>query len=193
MTTQTLDARQAAQLLHIHPQTLMSLARAGVIPGCRIGKAWVFVESLLIEYLVAQSLSRVSVAGTQEKTECRSTEEKTRPIGGRNSRPSVANLARYPASIQTAAQRALFNNVSRHESLALALDAAVLVSLQDDWRNNAAKTKRVRNAIRHVLSTDLPANQWLNAQDGDAGIALTGDLDHEADRILELVKNQHGY
>ena len=99
MTTRTLDAREAAQLLHVHPQTLMALARTGVIPGCRVGKAWVFVESLLIEYLVAQSLLRVSVAGTQEKTECRSTEEKTRPIGGRNCRSSVANLARYRSAL----------------------------------------------------------------------------------------------
>ena len=95
MTGRTLDAREAAQLLHVHPQTLMARARAGVIPGCRIGKAWVFVESLLMEYLVAQSLLRVSVAGTQEKTECRSTAEKTRLIGGSNFRQSMANLALY--------------------------------------------------------------------------------------------------
>ena len=95
MTTRTLDAREAAQRLHVHPQTVMSLARAGVIPGCRIGKAWVFVESLLIEYLVAQSLSRVSVADAQEKSECRSTEEKTHRIGGSNFRQSVVNQARY--------------------------------------------------------------------------------------------------
>ena len=99
MTARTLDAREAAQLLHVHPQTVMSLARAGVIPGCRVGKAWVFVESLLFEYLVAQSLSRVSVAGTQEKTECRSTEEKIPRIGGSNFRQSVANLARYRSAL----------------------------------------------------------------------------------------------
>src|SRR5665647_2832546 len=86
MSTSVLSATEAAQLLHIHPQTLMTRARAGAIPGCRVGRAWVFVESLLIEYLVAQSLLRVSVAGTQEKTECRSTEEKTRLIGGSNFR-----------------------------------------------------------------------------------------------------------
>ncbi|WP_366834236.1 helix-turn-helix domain-containing protein [Rhodoferax sp.] len=99
MTTRVLDAREAAQLLHIHPQTLMTRARTGVIPGCRVGRAWVFVESLLVEYLVAQSLSRVSVAGTQERTECRSTEEKTHPIGGSSFRPSVANLARYRSAL----------------------------------------------------------------------------------------------
>lgn len=99
MTSRTLNAVEAAQLLHIHPQTLKSRARAGLIPGCRVGKAWVFVESLLIEYLVAQSLSRVSVAGTQEKPECRSTEEKTRLSGGSNCRLSAANLALYRSAL----------------------------------------------------------------------------------------------
>ncbi|WP_395454356.1 helix-turn-helix domain-containing protein [Acidovorax delafieldii] len=95
MTPRTLNVDEAASLLHIHPQTLMTRARSGVIPGCKVGRAWVFVESLLIEYLVTQSTLRVSVAGAQEETECRSTEEKTRPFGGSNSRQSGANLALY--------------------------------------------------------------------------------------------------
>ena len=99
MTTRTLDAIAAAKLLLIHPQTLMSRARAGLIPGCRVGRAWVFVESLLIEYLVAQSQTRVSVAGTQEKPECRFTEEKTPLTGGSNCRPSAAKLALYRSAL----------------------------------------------------------------------------------------------
>jgi hypothetical protein len=99
MSSRTLDATEAARLLRIHPQTLMTRARAGVIPGCRIGRAWVFVESLLIEYLVAQSRLRVSVADAQEKSECRSTEEKTPRTGGSNFRPSGANLALYRSAL----------------------------------------------------------------------------------------------
>ena len=99
MNARTLGVTEAAQLLHVHPQTLMARVRAGVIPGCKVGKAWVFVESLLIEYLVAQSLLRVSVADAPEKSECRSTEEKTHPIGGSNCRQSVANLDRYRSAL----------------------------------------------------------------------------------------------
>ena len=99
MTTRTLGAVEAASLLRIHPQTLMARARAGIIPGCRVGKAWVFLETLLVEYLVAQSQMRVSVADAQEKSECRSIDEKTRPIGGQNFRPSVANLDRYRSAL----------------------------------------------------------------------------------------------
>jgi type I restriction enzyme R subunit len=112
------------------------------------------------------------------------TKDATLPGGGHGG---------YPESLKTTAQRALYNNLSRNESLALAINAAVLVSLQDGWRHNSTKTKRVRNAIRHVLSTDLPADQGLNVQDGDTHIAPSGNLDHETDRIMELVKHQNGY
>ena len=50
MTLRTLNVDEAASLLHIHPQTLMTRARSGVIPGCKVGRALVFVESLLIQY-----------------------------------------------------------------------------------------------------------------------------------------------
>lgn len=99
----------------------------------------------------------------------------------------------YPSAVKTAAQRALYNNLSRNESLALAIDAAVLGALQDDWRNNTAKTKRVRNAIRHELGTALRAKPEGNVQEVDASIAPPVDLEHETDRILELVKNQNAY
>ncbi len=64
---------------------------------------------------------------------------------------------------------------------------------QGDWRNNTTKTRRVRNAIRHVLGIDMPANQGLKVQDGEVPIAPPLDLEHETDRILELVKNQNAY
>ena len=99
MSTRTLGTVEAASLLRIHPQTLMARARAGSIPGCRVGKAWVFLESLLVEYLVAQSQTRVSVADAQEKSECRFIDERTHLIGGSNYRPSVANLDRYKSAL----------------------------------------------------------------------------------------------
>jgi len=47
----TLDLQQAAKLLHIHPVTLQTKAKAGEIPGSKIGKSWVFIESDLIEFI----------------------------------------------------------------------------------------------------------------------------------------------
>ena len=42
-----LDTHQAAALLGIHPKTLQKLARAGTVPGHRIGDLWRFRVSEL--------------------------------------------------------------------------------------------------------------------------------------------------
>jgi len=47
----THDLRQAAALLRVHPETLRQMAKTGVIPGAKVGRAWVFVEEDLVAYL----------------------------------------------------------------------------------------------------------------------------------------------
>ncbi len=94
----------------------------------------------------------------------------------------VARLARellesepsksYPASLETPGQRALYDNLSDDEALALRVDGAVHGALQDGWRGHPIKTRRVSTAI-------------LGALDGDAERAAT---------ILEQVKHpKSGY
>jgi excisionase family DNA binding protein len=95
----TLDLAQAAQLLKVHPKTLQKLARLGHVPSCKVGRAWVFVEKLLIDWLVTESQSRVSVVELQEKSECRSTDARTRRIGGSNFRPSGVNRSLYSRAL----------------------------------------------------------------------------------------------
>lgn len=51
----TLDLIQAAGFLRISRETMLELADAGEVFGAKIGRAWVFLESDLVEYLVAQS------------------------------------------------------------------------------------------------------------------------------------------
>ncbi len=49
MTTQvTISADEACKLLNIHRATLYEKARAGEIPGAKIGRWWVFIEVDLI-------------------------------------------------------------------------------------------------------------------------------------------------
>ena len=81
----------------------------------------------------------------------------------------------YPTSLSTGAKRALFDNLDKNETLALAVDAAVMLSKQDDWRGNKLKEKQVRLAIRQVLN----AEQLTDEQ--------------RIDTIFELVKNQNDY
>ena len=101
--------------------------------------------------------------------------------------------AAYPAGITTLAQRALYNNLGKNETLAVAVDVAVLGSLMDEWRNSSIKTKRVRHAIRFALNTDMPADSGLSVRNGGSNSATLPDLEQETDRILELVKHQSGY
>lgn len=115
----------------------------------------------------------------------------------------IANLTRdatmpgggpggYPASMKTAAQRALYNNLGKDEALALAVDAGVNSNRMDGWRNNTIKTRKVRQAIRFVLAAALPPGSTQLARDsGDSQPVPT--LDAETDRILGIVKHQHEY
>jgi len=47
----TLDLQQAAEFLHMNAETLRARAKTGVIPGAKPGKAWVFLEEDLVEYI----------------------------------------------------------------------------------------------------------------------------------------------
>ena len=82
--------------------------------------------------------------------------------------PSAAG---YPSSLDSPAKRALYDNLGNDEALALKVDPAVRTSMQDGWRNNVLKTRRVRQAIKSVLN-------------GDEG---------RVDRALQLVTSQNDY
>ncbi|OZB83550.1 MAG: hypothetical protein B7X28_02000 [Halothiobacillus sp. 13-55-253] len=84
----TLTLKQAAALLKIHPVTLQEKARAGEIPGAKVGRAWVFVDVDLIGYIRSQYPWRALQGGQQENSLCHSINAKTRPIGGSRS-PSM--------------------------------------------------------------------------------------------------------
>jgi type I restriction enzyme R subunit len=76
----------------------------------------------------------------------------------------------YPAAINSAAKRALFDNLGEDEGLASTIDAAIRATKKDAWRGNRVKEKEVRNAIKaHIADPEL--------------IAV----------IFDLVRNQHEY
>ncbi|WP_347262424.1 HsdR family type I site-specific deoxyribonuclease [Rudaea sp.] len=94
--------------------------------------------------------------------------------------------AEYPPVLDTAPKRALFDNLGKNANLALSVDAAVNYARMADWRNNALKTKKVRQAIREALAS---SNGWVAEQ----GATPPKDIEAETYRILDLVKNQHEY
>ncbi|MEY4548333.1 MAG: hypothetical protein RL685_4528 [Pseudomonadota bacterium] len=79
--------------------------------------------------------------------------------------------AAYPAAIDSPAKRALYDNLGRNEPLVIAMDSAVRQKVQDAWRSNVMKTRRVRQAIADVL----------------------GEADDRIEPTLELIKNQNDY
>jgi len=48
---QTLGLGAAAAFLHCHPEELRRRARAGIVPGAKVGRAWVFLKDDLATYL----------------------------------------------------------------------------------------------------------------------------------------------
>ncbi len=47
----SLTLLQAAAFLKIHPEELRQRAKAGLIPGAKVGRAWVFLQDDLAAYL----------------------------------------------------------------------------------------------------------------------------------------------
>lgn len=79
--------------------------------------------------------------------------------------------AHYPEAINSDARRALFDNLNRDESLAVAVDEAIRTVKKDGWRGNRFKEREVRNAIANAL----------------------GDTAEPVDDIFKLAKNQRDY
>jgi excisionase family DNA binding protein len=50
----TLNADDAAALLHAESETVLQYARSGELPGTRIGKSWVFMRDDVIAFLRKQ-------------------------------------------------------------------------------------------------------------------------------------------
>ena len=54
----TLGVTEAAALLRMSPDALMRKARAGIIPGAKVGRRWVFVHDDLIALIREQAKAR---------------------------------------------------------------------------------------------------------------------------------------
>jgi type I restriction enzyme R subunit len=84
----------------------------------------------------------------------------------------VSNTARddLPPEIKTQAQRAIYHNVSKDESLAVGLDAAIKRVKRADWRGNLAKENQIKSEMLRILK--------------DEG---------EVERIFPIIKQQNEY
>ena len=70
----TLNLSEAAQFLKLHPEEVRRRAKAGIIPGAKLGKRWAFIEDDLADHirsLYACTRQALQV-GHEEKQLCRS-------------------------------------------------------------------------------------------------------------------------
>lgn len=47
----TLSLEEAAEFLRMNPESLRQRAKAGIIPGAKPGKCWVFLQQDLVNYI----------------------------------------------------------------------------------------------------------------------------------------------
>jgi len=108
----------------------------------------------------------------------------------------------YPGIMNTPGKRALYDNLGRNETLAIAIDTAVRANRQDDWRGNKFKIKRVENAIRAVLQTagthaddgnKVPIARVLKRERSAYAGKSSEPIDAQVEAVLALVKNQDEY
>ena len=57
-----LTADEASALLRVSTKTVLALARAGTLPGEKVGRAWRFLKSDVLMYVSGSSESRGGVA-----------------------------------------------------------------------------------------------------------------------------------
>jgi len=100
---QTLGIDECAEFLKVDRTTALKLAGNGTLPGAKIGRAWVFLEDDLVDYLRnearRQARERQSKAIIQEELEASVTRAVATPIAPtrmRKERKVRADLSQYP-------------------------------------------------------------------------------------------------
>src|SRR5688572_3267908 len=88
----TLSLTEAAQFLKMHPEEVRRRAKAGIIPGAKAGRAWVFLEEDLAAYLrslYSRTRQALQVTWGKEVAECHFANA-VKP-GGSTSQPQAGN------------------------------------------------------------------------------------------------------
>ncbi|MEX6581653.1 helix-turn-helix domain-containing protein [Ralstonia solanacearum] len=78
-------------MLGAHPETVRLKAKAGVIPGCKVGKRWIFSIAALERYLAGEWAPRASQSVLVETDHSgRLSVMNTAPVGTSRSTPREA-------------------------------------------------------------------------------------------------------
>ncbi|MBB5463860.1 helix-turn-helix domain-containing protein [Paraburkholderia sp. Cpub6] len=68
-TLVTVDINGAADMMKVHPKTILDLIRDGVLPAARIGRAYVLLSKDVLDYvqqqITNQTAERLAIQGRQ--------------------------------------------------------------------------------------------------------------------------------
>ncbi|MGR9052423.1 MAG: type I restriction enzyme subunit R domain-containing protein, partial [Gammaproteobacteria bacterium] len=106
----------------------------------------------------------------QNAIEYREYLERIRELSRRIIRPEQAGSS-YPASMDSQAKRALYDNFGKDEALAIKIDSAIRYTKKADWVGDRFKEREIANAIRNE----------------------TADYDVDIIKVMELAKAQKDY
>jgi type I restriction enzyme R subunit len=73
--------------------------------------------------------------------------------------PSGTN--QYPASLNTPAKRALYDNLEQDVQLVMELDSAVQYTKNDGWRDGGIREKKVRIAVNGILKDEEKTSEIM--------------------------------
>ena len=59
---EVLTAEEAAHLLRVSTKTILTLARDGILPGEKVGRAWRFVRADLLEHLRGETRRKAAAS-----------------------------------------------------------------------------------------------------------------------------------
>lgn len=97
--------------------------------------------------------------------------EKVKQLAKQIAQPTGNSQRAYPASLNTAAKRSLYDNLGKDEALALRIDSAVRYTKKEGWVGNLFKEREVAKVVREEA-----AGYNINVNE-----------------VLDLVKNQSEY
>ncbi|HPN69558.1 MAG TPA: hypothetical protein PLZ32_08560, partial [Saprospiraceae bacterium] len=94
-----------------------------------------------------------------------------------------------PTRMDTKGKRALYNNLSKNEELAIRLDSVIRTKSPADWRGNKAKENMIKRCIYDVLIAE-------NNEYGYQGAGDNNDvykIEHSVEKIFDIIKEQSEY
>lgn len=97
--------------------------------------------------------------------------EKVKALAKKVVKSDEGSQNHYPHSINSAAKRALYDNLDKNEALAISIDTAVRYTKKADWIGDRFKEREIANVIREETAT----------------------YDVDPAEVFELVKNQQEY